>query len=131
MRYVRERLVRRPALAVLAIALALPALGFAACGGGDEEGGGQAGGGGGGGEKVVVGLIVKRETNPFFVKMMEAARNAAQANNVELLTAAGKSDTDNQGQVTALENMTTRGAKGIMIVAADSKAIVPAIEKAR
>jgi fructose transport system substrate-binding protein len=104
------------------------AMGVAACGGDDDNGGG---GGGGGGERVTVGLITKRDTNPFFVKMKEAAQKEAKADNVELLTAAGKSDTDNQSQVTALENMTTRGAKGILIVPADSKAVVPAIQKAR
>src|SRR3712207_4085459 len=50
---------------------------------------------------------------------------------VELITASGKFDTDNASQVAALENMTTQGAKGILIVPSDSKAIVPAIEKAR
>lgn len=111
---------------------AVLALGVVACGEDEEAagGGGQASGGGGG-EKVVVGLITKRDTNPFFVKMKEAAQEAAAKNNAELLTAAGKSDTDNQGQVTAIENMTTRGAKGILITPADSEAIVPAIAKAQ
>ena len=63
--------------------------------------------------------------------MKEAAQEAAKANNVALLTAAGKTDTDNQSQVTAIENMTTRGAKGILITPADSKAIVPAVKKSR
>ena len=90
-------------------------LGVAACG---DNGGDDASKG----ERVTVGLITKRDTNPFFVKMKEAAQAAAKANNVELLTAAGKTDTDNQSQVTAIENMTTRGAKGILITPADSKA---------
>ena len=113
-------------------AVAVLGLGAVACGD-DEE---SSGGGGGGSaasseEPVTVGLITKTETNPFFVKMKEAAQAAAKEDNVELITAAGKSDTDNQSQVTALENMTTQGAKGILIVPADSKAVVPAIEKAR
>jgi fructose transport system substrate-binding protein len=63
--------------------------------------------------------------------MKEAAQKAAKENNVDLITAAGKFDTDNASEVTALENMTTQGAKGILIVPSDSKAIVPSIEKAR
>ncbi len=124
--------VRKRSTRLLAVggAVALTTLGIAACGG-DDEGGGGGGGSSGGDEKVVVGLIVKRESNPFFVKMIEAGEKAAKENNVELITAAGKSDVDNQSQVTALENMTTRGAKGILIVPADSKAVVPAIKKAR
>src|SRR3954471_69216 len=129
----RNRARRVPyRLGALAAAGAL-AVGFVACGGDDNGGssGGGGGGGGGGGEKVTVGLITKTETNPFFVKMKEAAQKAAKENNVDLITAAGKFDTDNASQVTALENMTTQGAKGILIVPSDSKAIVPSIQKAR
>ena len=82
-------------------------------------------------EEVTIGLITKTEANPFFVKMKEGAQAKADELNVNLLTASGKSDTDNQSQVTALENMTTQGAKGILLVPADSKAVVPAIKKAR
>ncbi len=81
--------------------------------------------------KVKVGLITKTETNPFFVKMKEGAQKAAAANNVELLTAAGKFDGDNEGQVTAIENMVAAGVKGILITPSDTKAIVPAITKAK
>ena len=78
-----------------------------------------------------VGLIVKRNTNPFWVTMKDTAEATADDDNVQLLTAAGKSDIDNDSQVAALAKMTADGAKGIMITPADSKAIVPAIEKAR
>jgi fructose transport system substrate-binding protein len=80
---------------------------------------------------VTVGLIVKRNTNPFWVTMKDTAEDTADDDNVKLLTAAGKSDIDNRSQVTALAKMTAEGAKGIMITPADSSAIVPAIEKAR
>jgi len=80
---------------------------------------------------VKVGLITKTETNPFFVKMKEGAQKAAQDNGAELSTAAGKFDGDNEGQVTAIENMVASGVKGILITPSDTKAIVPAIAKAR
>jgi fructose transport system substrate-binding protein len=76
-------------------------------------------------------LITKTETNPFFVKMKEGAEKAAQAGGAKLMTAAGKFDTDNQSQVTAIENMITAGVKGILITPSDTKAIVPTIKKAR
>jgi fructose transport system substrate-binding protein len=79
----------------------------------------------------VVGLITKTEINPFFVKMKEGAQKAAKANGAKLLTGAGKSDGDNAGQITAIENMIAAGAKTILITPSDSKAIVPAIKKAR
>ncbi|MDP3844744.1 MAG: sugar ABC transporter substrate-binding protein [Oxalobacteraceae bacterium] len=79
----------------------------------------------------IVGLITKTEINPFFVKMKEGAQLAAKAHGAKLLTAAGKSDGDNAGQITAIENMIAAGAKTILITPSDSKAIVPAIKRAR
>ena len=84
-----------------------------------------------GADQPVIGLITKTDTNPFFVKMKEGATEMAKAKGARLLTAAGKQDGDNAAQVTAIENMITAGAKTIMITANDSKAIVPAIQKAR
>ena len=82
-------------------------------------------------DQPVVGLITKTETNPFFVKMKEGAAAEAQAQGAKLLTGAGKTDGDNAGQVTAIENMIAAGAKTILITPSDSKAIVPAIKKAQ
>ena len=96
---------------------ALLTLGVSACGGGEDE--------------ITLGLITKQEENPFFVKIREVAEDTADETDVDLLTAAGKSDVDNASQVAALEDMTRRGAKGILIVPANSRAIVPAIERAR
>lgn len=79
----------------------------------------------------VIGLITKTETNPFFVKMREGATEAAKAKAAKLLTAAGRFDGDNASQVTAIENMVAAGAKAILITPSDTKAIVPAIRKAR
>lgn len=79
----------------------------------------------------VIGLITKTETNPFFVKMKEGAAAAAKAKGAKLLSGAGKTDGDNAGQVTAMENMIAAGAKTILITPSDSKAIIPAIKKAR
>jgi len=79
----------------------------------------------------VIGLITKTETNPFFVKMKEGAAAEAQKLGAKLLSGAGKTDGDNAGQVTAMENMIAAGAKTILITPSDSKAIIPAIKKAR
>ena len=79
----------------------------------------------------VIGLITKTETNPFFVKMKEGAQAAATAKGAKLLSAAGKTDGDNAGQVTAIENMIAAGAKTILITPSDSKAIIPTIKKAQ
>lgn len=79
----------------------------------------------------VIGLITKTETNPFFVKMKEGAAEVAKAKGAKLLSGAGKADGDNAGQITAMENMIGAGAKTILITPNDSKAILPAIKKAR
>ena len=79
----------------------------------------------------VIGLITKTETNPFFVKMKEGAQTAAKSNGIRLLSGAGKGDSDNAGQVTAMENMIAAGASVILITVNDAKAIVPTIRKAR
>ena len=79
----------------------------------------------------VIGLITKTDTNPYFVKMKEGAQAAAKARGVRLLSGAGKNDGDNAAQVTAMENMIAAGAKVILITVNDSRAIVPAVRKAR
>ena len=82
-------------------------------------------------QQPVIGLITKTETNPFFVKMREGATQAAKAKGARLMTAAGRFDGDNASQVTAIENMVAAGVKAILITPSETKAIVPAIRKAR
>ena len=129
MREGRTRFGRGSRAAAAVVAVAALGAGVVACGDDDSSGGG--GGTAKKDEEVTIGLITKTETNPFFVKMKEGAQAQAKKDNVKLLTASGKEDTDNASQVTAMENMTTQGAKVILDVPADSKAIVPAIKKAR
>lgn len=106
---------------------------LAACGGGSSGSGGGSGatGAASGGEDVIVGLITKTDTNPFFVKMKEGAQQAATEAGVQLQSFAGKQDGDNESQVQAIENLISAGAKGFMITANDSKAIVPSLDKAK
>jgi fructose transport system substrate-binding protein len=80
---------------------------------------------------IKVGLITKDVTNPFFVKMKQGATAEAKKRGAQLVYAAGKSSSDNASQIAAIENMTTAGAKGILITVADAKAENAAIAKAR
>ncbi|WP_417310060.1 sugar ABC transporter substrate-binding protein [Devosia sp.] len=82
-------------------------------------------------DKPVVGLITKTEGNPFFVKMREGAQEKADELGLDLRTAAGKFDGDNDSQVAAIENLISAGAIGFAIVPSDSSAIVPTIQQAR
>ncbi len=76
-------------------------------------------------------LITKTDTNPFFVKMKEGAEAKAKELGIELKAYAGKIDGDHEGQVAAVEACIADGAKGIMITASDTKAIVDAVQAAR
>ncbi len=76
-------------------------------------------------------LITKTDTNPFFVKMKEGATAKAQELGITLKAYAGKIDGDNESQVAAIESCVADGAKGILLVPSDSKAIVESVKKAR
>ncbi len=76
-------------------------------------------------------LITKTDTNPFFVKMKEGATAKAQELGIELKSYAGKIDGDHEGQVAAVEACIADGAKGILITASDTKAIVEPLKAAR
>jgi fructose transport system substrate-binding protein len=104
--------------------------GIAACGS-DNGGDSTSSGSSGSSDGVKVGLITKTETNPFFVKMKDGASAQAKKSGAELQSFAGKKDGDNESQVAAVESLISAGAKGFMITANDSKAIVPSLDKAR
>lgn len=110
-----------------AVGLAVLALVAAACGSSSSPGGSASSASG----AITIGLITKTDTNPFFVKMKDGAQKEATKMGVKLMTAAGKYDGDNASQVTAINNMMAAGAKGILLVPSDTKAIVPTVEKAR
>jgi fructose transport system substrate-binding protein len=76
-------------------------------------------------------LITKTDTNPFFVKMKEGAQAEAEKLGIQLKAYAGKVDGDNETQVAAIETCIADGAKGILLTASDTKAIVPSVQKAR
>jgi fructose transport system substrate-binding protein len=76
-------------------------------------------------------LITKTDTNPFFVKMKEGAEAKAKELGVTLKSFAGKIDGDHETQVAAIETCIADGAKGILITASDTSAIVQSVKKAR
>jgi len=84
-------------------------------------------------EKPIVALIVKSLANEFFVNMADSARahQAANADDYELIVNGLKDENDLSQQVTLLEQMTARGADIIVVAPADSKALIPAIKRAR
>ncbi len=83
------------------------------------------------GHSTAACLITKTDTNPFFVKMKEGATAKAGELGITLKSYAGKVDGDHESQVAAIETCIADGAKGILLTASDTKAIVPAVEQAR
>ncbi|WP_347310723.1 sugar ABC transporter substrate-binding protein [Defluviimonas sp. SAOS-178_SWC] len=76
-------------------------------------------------------LITKTDTNPFFVKMKEGAQAKADELGLDFKSYAGKVDGDNEAQVAAIETCIADGAKGILLTASNTSAIVPSVQKAR
>lgn len=83
------------------------------------------------GHETTACLITKTDTNPFFVKMREGADAKAAELGMTLNSYAGKVDGDHETQVQAIETCIANGAKGILLTASDTAAIVPAVEQAR
>ncbi|MGH8878442.1 MAG: substrate-binding domain-containing protein [Stackebrandtia sp.] len=82
-------------------------------------------------DQVKIGLITKTETNPIFIEMKDSALASAEDAGAKLLTATGEFDGDNEGQVSAMENMIAAGVKAILITPSDTKAIVPSVKRAQ
>ena len=83
------------------------------------------------GGRILIGLVTKTETNPFFVKMRQSAQEQAQALNVDVEALAGKYDGDNEGQITAIQNLVAKGAKGILVTPSNSSGLLGAFKAAR
>lgn len=86
-------------LAVIATAVALCLL--AACGAADKRPG--------------VSLILKTQTNPYFVAMKKAAQAEAAKEGLRLSIAAGTQDGDTQNQINEIYTAIARGDRGILI----------------
>ncbi|MEO7337643.1 MAG: substrate-binding domain-containing protein, partial [Caldimonas sp.] len=110
-------------LTVGGIVIAAAATGLAGCAP-------AADGGDGGDEPIRVALIVKTNSNPFFVAMNKGAEAAAKDAGVSLTLAAGKDNGDEATQIQAIEDAIARGDQGILITPAGA-GVNDAIKKAR
>ena len=75
--------------------------------------------------------MTKTDSNPYFVKLRESAKALAATKGAEVIALAGKFDGDNEGQVSAIENLIQQGVKGIMITPSNSAGILNAIKEAQ
>ncbi len=106
---------RTPASRLLAGAavLATATLGLAACA--------PAGSNGGDADTIGVSLIVKTNSNPFFIAMQEGAEAAADDAGVSLTLAAGKEDGDEDTQIKAIEDAIAKAREaGLYVISLDT-----------
>jgi len=85
---------------------------------------------GGNGDKTGVSLIIKTQTNPYFVSMKQAAQTAADRNGAHLSVASGQADGDTQSQINAIDTAIARGDKGILITS-NGPAVNAALRQAK
>lgn len=96
------------------------------CGKKEESGGANSG-------KPEVALVMKSLANEFFQNMAEGAKkyHSDHAQDFNLIVNGIKNETDLAEQVALIEQMVARGVKAIVLAPADSKALIPAIRKAK
>ncbi|WP_407359941.1 substrate-binding domain-containing protein [Microbacterium sp. LBN7] len=83
-----------------------------------------------GSDEPLVGLVIKTQDNPFYVKMTEGAKDEAEALGLNLQVASGDGQSDVDSQIKAIENFTAQGAKAILVTPAGD-GIIPAVKKAQ
>lgn len=83
--------------------------------------------------KPRVALVMKSLANEFFQNMAEGAKKhqATHAKEYELIVNGIKNETDLTEQVGLVEQMVAQGVQAIVIAPADSKALVPALKRAK
>jgi ribose transport system substrate-binding protein len=83
--------------------------------------------------KPKIALVMKSLANEFFGTMAEGAKKhqAESGGAYELIVNGIKNETDLAEQVNLVEQMVARGVNAIVIAPADSKALVPALKRAK
>lgn len=107
-------------------------LGLAACSGGSDSGnsGGSGSSAEGGSGDIKIAYIVKAKTDAFWTSMEEGAMNYAKEKGIQVDFQAPEKETDVEKQVQFVENAVVKGYDAIILSAADSKSLAPAVAKA-
>ena len=82
------------------------------------------------GSGLKISYIVKAKTDEFWTTMEKSAESYAKEKGIELDFQAPEKETDVEKQVQMVENAVVKGVDAIILSAADSKSLVPAIVKA-
>ena len=108
--------------AVLAVAVASLAISATACS--------SAGGGNGGDAAPVVGYSAPFLTAQFEVVLQDSTSAILKDQGFDLL-APTNADSDSGKQITDVRDLISQGAQGLIVVANDSKAVIPALDYAK
>lgn len=83
--------------------------------------------------KPRIALVMKSLANEFFQTMAEGAKKhqATHAADYDLIVNGIKNETDLAEQVGLVEQMVAQGVQALVIAPADSKALIPALKRAR
>jgi ribose transport system substrate-binding protein len=92
-------------------------------------GGGSSSTAGGGGSSVKVGYSAPFLSAQFEVVLQQQTIAAAKSTDLDFLSPTN-ADSDSGQQITDVANLISAGAKGLIVVANDSKAIIPALDQA-
>lgn len=106
--------------------------GLTACGGSGAESASSSEGGSSDSKSgdIKIAYIVKAKTDEFWTTMEKGAYAAAEEKGVTVEFQAPEKETDVEKQVQMVENAVVKGFDAIILSAADSKSLVPAIVKA-
>ncbi len=77
-----------------------------------------------------IGFLPPAMTSPFYASCIEGATPVAEAFGYELLIMAPPSEDDYATQMSMMEDMITRGVKGIAVCGINLDALIPGIKKA-
>ncbi len=77
-----------------------------------------------------IGFLPPAMTSPFYAACIEGAKPVATAKGFELLIMAPPSEDDYATQMSMMEDMITRGVKGIAVCGINLDALIPGIKKA-
>lgn len=82
-------------------------------------------------ETITVGYATKSSTSPFWVILNSGAEQAAKDLGVELIMLGPPKENDVVGQLSVIEDLINREVDGLIVAAADSVGVTPAVEKAK
>ncbi len=78
-----------------------------------------------------VALVMKTLTNPFFLKMEQGARRAADELGAELVVRTGAQETSIEQQIAIVDELVADTVSAIVIAPGDSVRLIPAVRRAR